>query len=165
MKKTNIILGIVLTIFVVCAASILIMAILNNVEKEEIPVNVDFETLSASIEETTNVDRTKMQNITNPEELQEEFGIKPEWITKVIGVEPYVNITSSMYVIVEATDGNVDNIINAFEAYGLKYDEIWKDYLAEEYEKVQNRQIGSKGKYVYFIVSDYAKEIVDLIKD
>ena len=69
-----------------------------------------------------------------------------------------------MYVIVEVTDGNTNNVINAFKEYGNKYDEMWKDYLAEEYEIVKNRQIGSKGNYVYFIVSDYSKDIIDLIK-
>ena len=36
--------------------------------------------------------------------------------------------------------------------------------VMEEYEIVKNRQIGSKGNYVYFIVSDYSKDIIDLIK-
>ena len=69
-----------------------------------------------------------------------------------------------MYVIVEATDGNVGNVLSAFEKYGEKYDEMWKDYLTEEYELVKNRKIGQKGNYVYFVVSNYAKNIVDLIK-
>lgn len=163
MKKTNVILGIVIAIFVICAATILVIAVINNTEKETVPVDVDFTTLSSNIEEITNMDSSKMQQITT-EELQSDFNINPEWVTQVIGVKPYVNISASMYVIVEATDGNVDNVISAFESYGDSYDEMWKDYLAEEYELVENRQIGSKGNYVYFIVSDYAKNIIDLIK-
>ena len=69
-----------------------------------------------------------------------------------------------MYVIVKATDSNVDNVLNAFQEYGKSYDELWKDYLSEEYELVKNRSIGAKGNYVYFIVSDYSEEIVNLIK-
>ena len=69
-----------------------------------------------------------------------------------------------MYVIVKTTEGNAENVVNAFKEYGVSYDEMWKDYLAEEYELVKNRQIGAKGNYVYFVVSDYAKEIVELIK-
>lgn len=163
MKKTNIILGIVIAIFIICAVTILVTAIINNTEKETVPVNVDFTALSSNIEEITNMDNTKMQQI-SIEELQSEFNISPEWIKQVIGVKPYVNISSSMYVIVEVTDGNTNNVINAFKEYGNKYDEMWKDYLAEEYEIVKNRQIGSKGNYVYFIVSDYSKDIIDLIK-
>ncbi|MGN1013244.1 MAG: DUF4358 domain-containing protein [Clostridia bacterium] len=163
MKKTNIILGIVIAIFIICAVTILVTAIINNKEKETVPVNVDFTALSSNIEEITNMDNTKMQQI-SIEELQSEFNISPEWIKQVIGVKPYVNVSSSMYVIVEVTDGNTNNVINAFKEYGNKYDEMWKDYLAEEYEIVKNRQIGSKGNYVYFIVSDYSKDIIDLIK-
>ena len=163
MKKTNIILGIVIAIFIICAVTILVTAIINNTEKETVPVNVDFTALSSNIEEITNMDNTKMQQI-SIEELQSEFNISPEWIKQVIGVKPYVNVSSSMYVIVEVTDGNTNNVINAFKEYGNKYDEMWKDYLAEEYEIVKNRQIGSKGHYVYFIVSDYSKDIIDLIK-
>ena len=98
------------------------------------------------------------------EDLQNDFSINSEWVKQVIGQRPYVNVTSSMYVIVEVTEGNVDNVVSAFERYGESYDEMWKDYLTEEYELVKNRKIGAKGNYVYFIVSDYASDIVDLIK-
>ena len=164
MKKTNIILGVVLAVFVICAVTVLVVAVVNsNKEKETVPVNVDFTALSSNIEETTDIDSTKMQEIT-VEELQSDFDIDPQWVKQVIGVKPYANVSSSMYVIVEATDGNVGNVLSAFEKYGEKYDEMWKDYLTEEYELVKNRKIGQKGNYVYFVVSNYAKNIVDLIK-
>ena len=163
MKKTNIILGIVIAIFVICAVFILVNAVMNNKKDDNVPVNVDFAALSSEIEESTNFDSSKMKHITI-EDLQNDFSIKSEWVKQVIGQRPYVNVTASMYVIVEATDGNVENVVSAFEKYGDSYDEMWKDYLTEEYELVKNRQIGSKGNYVYFIVSDYAKDIIDLIK-
>jgi len=109
MKKTNVILGIVIAIFVICAATILVVAIMQNKVEEKIPVNVNFETLSSNIEEVTNLDNTKMQNISK-EQLQEEFNINPEWIKQVIGVKPYVNINSSMYVIVETTEENLTDV-------------------------------------------------------
>ena len=163
MKKTNIILGIVIAIFVICAIFILANAVINNKPDDTVPVNVDFTALSSEIEESTNFDSSKMKQVTM-EDLQDEFLINNEWVKQVIGQRPYVNVTSSMYVIVEVTEGNVDNVVSAFEKYGESYDEMWKDYLAEEYELVKNRKIGAKGNYVYFIVSDYASDIVDLIK-
>ncbi len=163
MKKTNVILGIVIAIFVICAVFILVNAVMSNKEDDTVPVNIDFAALSSEIEESTNFDSSKMKQIT-VEDLQNDFSINSEWVKQVIGQRPYVNVTASMYVIVEATDGNVENIVSAFEKYGDSYDEMWKDYLTEEYELVKNRQIGSKGNYVYFIVSDYANDIVDLIK-
>ena len=163
MKKTNIILGIVIAIFVICAVFILVNAVISNKPDDTVPVNVDFAALSSEIEESTNFDSSKMKQITI-DDLQNEFSINSEWIKQVIGQRPYVNVTSSMYVIVEVTEGDVDNVVSAFEKYGESYDEMWKDYLTEEYELVKNRKIGAKGNYVYFIVSDYASDIVDLIK-
>ena len=163
MKKTNIILGIVIAIFVICAIFILANAVINNKSDDTVPVNVDFTALSSEIEESTNFDSSKMKQVTM-EDLQNEFLINNEWVKQVIGQRPYVNVTSSMYVIVEVTEGNVDNVVSAFEKFGESYDEMWKNYLTEEYELVKNRKIGAKGNYVYFIVSDYASDIVDLIK-
>ena len=163
MKKTNSILGIVIAIFVICAIFILVNAVINNKPDDTVPVNVDFTALSSEIEESTNFDSSKMKQVTM-EDLQDEFLINNEWVKQVIGQRPYVNVTSSMYVIVEVTEGNVDNVVSAFEKFGESYDEMWKNYLTEEYELVKNRKIGAKGNYVYFIVSDYASDIVDLIK-
>ena len=163
MKKTNIILGIVIAIFVICAIFILVNAVINNKPDDTVPVNVDFTALSSEIEESTNFDSSKMKQVTM-EDLQDEFLINNEWVKQVIGQRPYVNVTSSMYVIVEVTEGNVDNVVSAFEKFGESYDEMWKNYLTEEYELVKNRKIGAKGNYVYFIVRDYASDIVDLIK-
>ena len=163
MKKTNVILAIVISVFIISAIAILVIAIGNNKDEEKIPVNVDFTALSSEIEESTSFDRTKLEKIT-AEDLVADFGIEHAWVKQVIGEKPYVNVTASMYVIIEVTEGNVENVKNALVTYGNNYDEMWKDYLTEEYELVKNRQIGSKGNYVYLVVCDYPQNIVDLIK-
>ena len=53
MKKTNIILAIVISVFIISAIAILVIAIGNNDDKEEIPVNVDFTALSLEIKDST----------------------------------------------------------------------------------------------------------------
>ena len=116
--------------------------------------------LSNSIEEVTNLDSTKMQQIT-AEDLSNDFKLDPSWIEEYIGEKPFLNITSSMYVIVKVTDSNVENVLNAFEEYGKSYDELWKDYLAEEYELVKNRSIGAKGKANPQIVNKLLLEIIN----
>lgn len=163
MKKTNVILAIVISVFIISAIAILVIAIGNNKDEEKIPVNVDFTALSSEIEESTSFDRTKLEKIT-AEDLVADFGIEQAWVKQVIGEKPYVNVTASMYVIIEVTEGNVENVKNALVTYGNNYDEMWKDYLTEEYELVKNRQIGSKGNYVYLVICDYPQNIVDLIK-
>lgn len=163
MKKTNVILGVIIAVFVICAATILLIAYNKNKENEDTPVQIDLAALSMKIEESTDFDSSKMKQVTLSD-LVNDFGVDESWVSGVIGEIPYVNVSSSMYVVVEATDGNVDNLINAFENYGNTYEGLWKDYLPEEYELVKNRKIGSVGNYVYFIVSDYASNIIDLMK-
>ena len=163
MKKTNVILTAVLAVFVISAVIILTVAVASNKEKEVVPVDLDLRLLSTNIEEATDLDSANLQPITL-EDLIGNFKIDNSWVKNFIGKIPSVNISASTYVIIEATDGNVENIKNAFEEYGVEYESLWKDYLADEYELVQNRKIGSKGNYVYFIVDTYAQDIIDLIK-
>ena len=163
MKKTNIILAIIIAVFVLSAAIILIIAVNNNKERETIPTDIDFETLSFNIEETTDFGDSKMENIIL-DDLVQDYGIYAEWVEEVIGKKPYVNVASKTYIIIKATEGNIQNVISALEDYGNNYENIWKRYLPEEYELVKARKIGSKGNYVYFIVDDYAEDIINLIK-
>lgn len=163
MKKTNVILTAVLAVFVISAVIILTVAVASNKEKEVVPVDLDLKLLSENIEEATDLDDANLEPITL-DTLKYEFKLDEGWVKDFVGKMPSVNISSNTYVIVEATDGNVDNIKKAFEEYGVAYENIWKDYLAEEYELVKNRKIGNKGNYVYFIIDTYAQDIIDLIK-
>lgn len=163
MKKTNVILTYVLAIFVIVAVVVLTVALVNNREKEVVPENLDLTLLSESIDEATDLDGANLQPVTI-DDLKEKFQIDESWVKNFIGKIPSVNISSSMYIIIEATDGNVENIKQAFRTYGDSYEKLWSDYLAEEYELVQNRKIGSKGNYVYFIVDVYAEDVIELIK-
>lgn len=163
MKKTNVILTAVLAVFVISAIIILTVAIASNKEKEVVPVDLDLKLLSTNIEEATDLDNANLEPITL-EDLKEDFKMDESWIKDFTGKVPSVNINSNTYIIVEATDGNVEKVKKAFEEYGVAYEDIWKDYLADEYELVQNRKIGAKGNYVYFIIDTYAQDIIDLIK-
>lgn len=163
MKKTNVILTVVLAVFVVSAIIILTVAIASNKEKDVVPVDLDLKLLSTEIEESTDLDNANLQPVTL-EDLKEDFKIEESWVKDFVGKVPTVNISANTYIIIEATDGNVENVKKAFEEYGTSYDELWKDYLADEYEIVKNRKIGAKGNYVYFIVDTYAQDIIDLIK-
>ena len=79
MKKTNVILGIVIAAFIIIAAVILLVAGLSNRENKKAPENVDFVALSNSIEEVTNLDPTKMEEITK-DDLVNDFKLDESWI-------------------------------------------------------------------------------------
>ena len=64
MKKTNIVLAMVIAVFIICATIILVVAFQSNKEDNSVPVDIDFTALSSDIEESTNLDATKMSQIT-----------------------------------------------------------------------------------------------------
>lgn len=160
MKKNNIILAIVLIAFVICVALVLYFK-LN--PKEEVVLSVDLNLLATNIDNETAFGEMTMQSI-DKEVLKTTFNIEEENVEEVIGKTPLINVQASTYVIVKATPSNAEYVKQKFEEYGTSYEEQWKKYLPEQYELVKKRKIGIKGDYVYFVVSDSADEIVEMIK-
>ena len=74
-----------------------------------------------------------------------------------------ISIKSSMYVIVKTDKNNVKNIKNKFQQFLDEYIIEWENYLLEEYELAKNAKIGSKGEYVYLLISQDVEEIEKLI--
>lgn len=161
MKKNNVILAVVLIAFVLCVTLVIYFRI--NHEQQEEVTNIDLNLLSVNIDNDTTFGDTAMQNI-DKEILKSTFDIDEEKIEEVIGKIPLVNVHASTYVVVKATSGNAEYVREKFEEYGRNYEEQWKNYLPEQYELVKKRKIGIKGDYVYFIISDSADEIVEMIK-
>ena len=104
-----------------------------------------------------------MQDVSK-EVLRDNFKINDELVEEVVGKIPLINVHSSTYIVAKITTGNAEYVKGKFDEYGRKYEEQWRKYLPEEYELVKKRKIGIKGDYVYFIVSDSADEIVEMIK-
>ncbi|MDO4283498.1 MAG: DUF4358 domain-containing protein [Clostridia bacterium] len=161
MKKNNIILAIVLIAFVICVALVLYFRL--NPKEEEEAINIDLNSLAENINSNTEFGEMTMQNV-DKVSLKETFDIEEEKVEEVIGKIPFINVHSSMYIIVKANAGETEYIRGKLEEYGLNYEAQWEKYLPEQYELVKKRKIGVKGDYVYFIVSDSADEIVEMIK-
>lgn len=160
MKKNNIILAIVLVAFVLCV--ILVIGFRLKPTEEEV-VNIDLNVLKTNIDTETTFGEMTMQEV-DKDILKDTFNINAEMIEEVIGKIPLINVHSSTYVVVKTSTENVSTIKEKFEEYGRNYEEQWRKYLPKEYELVKKRKIGSKGDYVYFIVSDSVEEIVEMIK-
>lgn len=160
MKKNNIILAIVLVAFVLCV--VLVIGFRLKPTEEEV-VNIDLNVLKTNIDTETTFGEMTMQEV-DKDILKDTFNINAEMIEEAIGKIPLINVHSSTYVVVKTSTENVSTIKEKFEEYGRNYEEQWKKYLPEEYELVKKRKIGSKGDYVYFIVSDSVEEIVEMIK-
>lgn len=160
MKKNNIILAIVLVAFVICV-TLVIWFRLKPIEEDI--VNIDLSVLKSNIDSETTFGQMTMQEV-DKDVLGDNFNISREMVEEVIGKIPLINVHSSTYVVVKTSTENVGTIKEKFEEYGRNYEEQWKKYLPEEYELVKKRKIGIKGDYAYFIVSDSAEEIVEMIK-
>ncbi len=161
MKKSDVVLTLVLIAFVICVC-LAIYFNLNNQNNKEIS-NIDLETLEENIMSDTVFSDMTLQDI-DKSMLKSIFDIDEEKVLEVVGKTPLINIYSSMFVIVKTDNSNAKYIEQKFNEYGLKYEEQWKKYLPEQYELVKKREVGRKGNYVYFIVSDSANEIVNMIK-
>lgn len=92
------------------------------------------------------------------------YQIDEAMVEEVNGKMPMMNVHATMYVLIKAKDGKVDEVKAKVEEYGKSYEEQWSTYLPDQHELVKNRKVGVKGNVVYMIVSENASEIEKLIK-
>lgn len=92
------------------------------------------------------------------------FEIEENQIEEIVGKMPMMNVQASMYVVIKATEGNIENVKTKLENYGKNYEEQWSRYLPAQYELVQNRKIGTNGNYAYLIICQNSEEVEGLIK-
>jgi len=85
-------------------------------------------------------------------------------VEDVVGKFPMMNVHASMFVIIKAADGKVDEVLQKVETYATNYEAQWERYLPEQYELVKNREVGTTGNYVYMIVAENSSELVKNIK-
>ena len=83
--------------------------------------------------------------------------------TEVIGKMPMMNIQASMYLVIKAKSGQVENVKQKLEDYAKSEEKKWSTYLPEQYDLVKQRKLNVVGNYVYLIIADNAQEIEKLI--
>lgn len=163
MKKNNIILAIILIAFVACVALVIFFRLDQDRKRDVEVTNIDLTVLRTTIDSETEFGGMSMQSVDKPI-LLADFQIEEDKVEEVIGKIPFINVYSNMYLIIKATDGNVEMVKEKLETYGKDYEKQWERYLPEQYELVKRRKIGNKGNYVYLVVSDSADEIEEMIK-
>ena len=82
----------------------------------------------------------------------ERLAIQPEWMDAFVGLGPMMMTSSDELIIIRATEGNVENVLNAFREY--------QRFLREEsfqypmnMPRVANAKLESVGNYVIFIIA------------
>ena len=97
------------------------------------------------------------------ETLEAVCGISSDIYEEAIGKMPMMNVQASMYLIIKAKDGKVEDVKSKVEDYATKQENIWSTYLPDQYDLVKARKLNVVGNYVYLIISESADEIEKLI--
>ena len=124
--------------------------------------NLDLATISTKVTETGFAEMS-MQEV-DMDTLSGYYQVDTANVAEVYGKMPMMNIKSSMYVLIKATEGKVEEVKQDIEKFGERYEEQWATYLPDQYDLVVNRKIGTIGDYVYLVIAENADEIVKLIK-
>lgn len=115
--------------------------------------------------EITNAGFSEMASMeVDTEILSSYFQVDGSNVVAVYGKIPMMNVHASLYVLVEAAEGQAEVVKQQLETFGTSYEQQWARYLPEQYELVQNRKIGTIGNYVYMVISENADKLLDLIK-
>ena len=162
MKNNKLIItSLCLLVILVLLVSILVFLVFNVINTKE---NINkIEKLNDEILDIPSFDKSGMEEITK-EKLKEIFDIDENYIENVIGKVPLFNISSSMYVVIEVNSSEYVNLVKEkLEFYAKNYENTWESYMEDQYNLVLNREISSKGKYVYLIISDDKNDVLNLI--
>ena len=126
-------------------------------------VEIDLAKVSSEIDENGIFAEMATEDVTT-ETLESFYGVDLSNVNNVVGKYPLMNIQSSMYVLVEAKEGQANAVKEDLEAFGEKYEKQWERYLPEQYDYVKNRKIGVIGNYVYLIIAENSDELEKLVK-
>lgn len=157
-KRMVVILSIILVLLILTAGIILVVALKQNPKSEQ-----DINQLNTEMIAKGSFENARMQDITLSN-LQDIFSISPDDVTAVIGKIPLLNISSSMYIVIQAKEGKASQIEAQLTAYGNRYETEWSSYMEDQYLLVKNRKIGIIDDYVYLLVSDTADDMESLLK-
>lgn len=154
----------IIAVVVVIAVIIGGYALLNN-NNNNTPTaqNIDLTVLNGEIQAKGQFDQMSTMPI-DKEVAKSVYEIDETQIEEIIGAMPMMNVHASQYVVIKATEGNVENVKAKLETYGQSYEQQWERYLPEQYELVKNRKIGTNGNYAYMIIAQNAEELEALIK-
>lgn len=164
MKNNKLIItSICLLVILVLLVSILIFLVFQVINTKESVSKI--EKLNNAILDIPSFSKSGMDEITK-ENVKEIFDIDESYIENVAGKIPLFNISSSMYVVVEVKNTyDVEMVKEKLDTYAKNYEKTWESYMEDQYNIVLNREISSKGKYVYLIISDDKNDILNLINE
>lgn len=105
-------------------------------------------------------------DLTKEEDRQMFNMVNGDDIKSGIVIQPTMNLSSDMIVILKAKEASkVEGLKKSLEEVKEAQINSWKEYLPDQYEKVNQNIIKVKGEYLIYITYKDAKEIEDIFED
>lgn len=160
------VIGIIIAVILVVAVVVAVVAVNNNnktdTEKKE-SVELNLEDLNEKFATMAPFDEMASMDIDSTM-LTDVFQINEELLEGYVGKFPMMMVHASMYLVVEAKEGEVEAVKTQVETYATAYEEQWANYLPEQYDLVKDRKCGVSGNFVYLFVGESAADMEDLMK-
>ncbi len=97
----------------------------------------------------------------NPNMYQDYFNL--DLIQEGYVFQHMMNVKSDLIIFIKATDeSNIDTLKESLDQVHQQQDQIWSQYLPDQYEKVKKSEIIIKDQYILYVTSDYQTPIIDL---
>lgn len=130
-------------------------------KEENIQINLN--ELNQSFIQKGEFNLSNMQDISK-EYIMDNIGIKEENVINYIGKVPIVEISSSMYLVLETPSKNdAESVLEKLEKFVTEYELSWNSFLLSEQSIIQDRKIGIIGNYAYIIIAENSDELEKLI--
>ncbi|MDW0110563.1 DUF4358 domain-containing protein [Sporosarcina aquimarina] len=90
----------------------------------------------------------------------EKMKVNPELLANGTVLAALMNVNADEIIVLEAKDEDqVDELKSSLENELAAQDQTWKQYLPEQYEKVKNNKIVTKGKFLLYVTYTNPEEI------
>lgn len=125
--------------------------------------NVAVKEILAQIKEEVEIPMSGEIDFNTDQEAAERYEINLEDIEEGMVYRAMINIRADEIIILKAKDkSKVSRLEEALEkVYNTRYN-IWKNYLPQEFEKVENHILKTKGNYLVFIISEDPEKIEEV---
>jgi hypothetical protein len=114
------------------------------------PVNVAIEDIVSAIKDEYKDDYAPSTPY-DEAYLIERLGIQMDWVEEFFGEGPTFSMSSDEFIIIKASEGNVDKVLTAMQEYQRFLKEESFQYPMNM-PRVQNAELVSNGNYVAFIL-------------
>lgn len=99
------------------------------------------------------------------DDIKMYYDINPDDLNSYVLKSPMMVVKSTEIFIAHIKDGKMNEVKSGIEKRVKALEEIWENYLQDQYELVKNHKIETSGNYVIFVVSEEAEKIVNIFKD